>query len=186
MDQGVIEFSKKFPEFKIKDNNVQNADPAILFAYANYLYKQDKKDDAAFWFYVAQMRNTYLIRITKKDAGAPPISNELFIRFFQESGFIGNIMIVDTGVNANSLDPKYSKMNSVYDSASRQNVRKASSGLGAVINPYAFQNLDKQLARMNQVIEYEKAHPIQPESLIDPKYLISKEEQVKAKEESIQ
>lgn len=185
-NKGVIEYSKKFPEFKIKDDNVQNADPAILFAYSNYLYKEDKKDEAAFWLFIAQMRNTYLISITKKDATVPPISSDLFIRFFQESGFVGNVMIMDTGTTAKSTDPKYNKINATYDSASRQNVRMAASGLGELMRPYVLQNLDKQVTRLDDVIAYEKAHPIQPESLVDAKYLVSPEEQAKSKEEALQ
>lgn len=179
-DKGVIEFSHKFPEFKIKDDNVQNADPAILYAYSNQLFMQNKKEEAVFWYYVAQFRNRYLRAISKEDL---PINNALFGRFFQESGFMGNVMIADGNYYLVSKNPEYRKMNSIYDSATRKNLHTAASGLGEVINPYGFQNLDRHIQRMDEVIAYEKSHPILVENLVTPGNLVTKEEQQKNKEE---
>lgn len=178
-DKGVIEFSHKFPEFKIKDDNVQNADPAILYAYSNYLWAQDKKEEAVFWYYTAQFRNRYLREVSKIDV---PINDALFGRFFQESGFMGNVMIASTNYYLASKNPEYRKMNSIYDSATRKNLHKAASGLGEVINPYAFQNLDRHIQRIDEVIAYEKLHPILVENLVSPDNLVSKEEMQKGKE----
>lgn len=179
-DKGVIEFSHKFPEFKIKDNNVQNADPAILYAYSNYLFFQDKKEEAVFWYYVAQFRNRYLRTVSKTDL---PIGNALFGRFFQESGFAGNIRIGDGNFYLASKNPEYRKMNAFYDSATRKNLHTAASGLGEIINPFAFQNIDLQLQRIDDVIAYERLHPILVENLVASDNLVSKEEQKKRKED---
>lgn len=179
-DKGVIEFSHKFPEFKIKDDNVQNADPAILYAYSNHLFAQDKKEDAVFWYYVAQFRNRYLREVSKVDT---PIDNALFGRFFQESGFMGNVMIVNGNYYLASKDPEFRKMNSIYDSATRKNLHKAASGLGEVINPYAFENLDRHIQRIDDVIAYEKLHPILVENLVSSDNLVSKEEMQKLKDD---
>lgn len=178
-DKGVIEFSHKFPEFKIKDDNVQNADPAILYAYSNYLWGQDKKEEAVFWYYTAQFRNRYLREVSKVDV---PINNALFGRFFHES-FVGNIMIVNGNYYLASKNPEYRKINSIYDSATRKNLHKAASGLGEVINPYAFQNLDRHIQRIDEVIAYEKLQPILVENLVSPDNLVSKEEMQKGEED---
>lgn len=163
LNKELIQYSKKFPEFKIKNDNIQNAEPAILYSYANTLYSQGKKDEAAFWFYVAQNRNRYLIRAQKKDQ---PVSDQLFLRYFQESGFIGNVMITDTKTVLQTTNPKYKSMNSIYDSATRTNIHKAASGLGQVINPYAYGNLDKLILQLEKVQAYEKAYPLLAENLV--------------------
>ncbi len=41
----------------LKDPNVYN--PPVLYALSAELFSRDKKDDAAFWFYVAQLRARY-------------------------------------------------------------------------------------------------------------------------------
>ncbi|MGK4567468.1 hypothetical protein [Flavobacterium sp. 3HN19-14] len=53
------------------DNNIRNKamdavaanphgyNPAVLFAYSKILFDRDKKDDAMFWFYTAQLRARY-------------------------------------------------------------------------------------------------------------------------------
>src|ERR1700761_3417818 len=33
--------------------------PKVLFALSNVLFNADRKDDASFWFYVAQLRTRY-------------------------------------------------------------------------------------------------------------------------------
>jgi hypothetical protein len=41
----------------LKNNNLYN--PPVLYVLSNELFKQDKKDDAMFWFYTAQLRARY-------------------------------------------------------------------------------------------------------------------------------
>lgn len=54
----------------LKNPNFYN--PPVLYALSKALYNQDKKDEAAFWFYVAQLRARYdanlCIDNTAKDA----------------------------------------------------------------------------------------------------------------------
>lgn len=41
----------------LSSSNIYN--PPVLYALSRVLYNQDKKDEAAFWFYVAQLRARY-------------------------------------------------------------------------------------------------------------------------------
>jgi len=40
-------------------NNPNYYNPPVIYALSRELYRQDKKDDATFWFYVAQLRARY-------------------------------------------------------------------------------------------------------------------------------
>jgi len=181
-EKGLIAYSHKFPEFKIKNDDVKNAEPAILFAYSNQLFAQDKHDEAVFWFYLAQSRNRYLLSATEEPT---PVTPELFLRFYRESGFVGNVSVPGAKGLVTDPDSRYPKMNAYYDSASRQNIHKASSGLGEVINPYAFQNLDKLQKQLDKLIAYEKANPFNPAAVISEADLVSREKLKELHEKSI-
>jgi hypothetical protein len=55
--QGDQEVKSKASEEVIKNSNIYN--PTVLFALSEVLFKSDKKDQACFWFYVAQLRARY-------------------------------------------------------------------------------------------------------------------------------
>ena len=182
-EKGLINYSKNFPEFAIKDDNVQNAQPAIFYAYANQLFGQDKKDEAVFWFYLGQFRVRYIERVQKRNI---PIDTMTFIRFFRESGFVGNVNVVEPNgqiVSSPSSNPEYAKINSYYSGATYDNIYRAGSGLGEIINPYAFQNVDKHIARVDAIIAYEKEHPINVENIVAKDNLLPEVDRKRIKEE---
>ena len=76
----IMDYAKQFPEFIIPGKDIQRAEPAILFAYANHLYTLGRKAEATFWFYLAQFRTRYLTEILKTEI---PVSNTFFVRFFR-------------------------------------------------------------------------------------------------------
>jgi hypothetical protein len=58
-DKEMIEYAQR-TGYKIKSNDVKNADPAIIFSYSAHLWNEGQKDDAVFWYYVAQYRYRFL------------------------------------------------------------------------------------------------------------------------------
>lgn len=55
--QGDQEVKMKASEEVLKNPNIYN--PTVLFALSQVLFNSDKKDQACFWFYVAQLRARY-------------------------------------------------------------------------------------------------------------------------------
>ena len=151
-----------------------------MFAFANHLYTLDRKDEATFWFYLAQFRTRYLTEILKTEI---PVSNAFFVRFFRESGFVGNLRILSDNIFSESPDPEYQHLNTVYDSATRQNILVAAKGLGEVINNYAYQNIHKQVQRLQDVVHFEEKFPFQEESLVHPFDLIAPIDRLEVKEQ---
>ena len=175
----IMDYAKQFPEFIIPGKDIQRAEPAILFAYSNHLYTLGRKDEATFWFYLAQFRTRYLTEILKAEI---PVSNNFFVRFFRESGFVGNLRILSDNIFSESPETQYQHLNTVYDSATRQNILVAAKGLGEVINNYAYQNIHKQVQRLQDVVHFEEKFPFQEESLVHPFDLIPPIDRVEIKE----
>ena len=176
----IMDYAKQFPEFIIPGKDIQRAEPAILFAYANHLYTLGRKAEATFWFYFAQFRTRYLTEILKTEI---PVSNTFFVRFFRESGFVGNLRILSDNIFSESPEVQYQHLNTVYDSATRQNILTAAKGLGEVINNYAYQNIHKQVQRLQDVLHFEQKFPFQEESLVHPFDLIPPIDRVEIKEQ---
>ena len=167
------EYIEGIPEFQIPDNDIQKAEPAILYAFSNHLYKFDKKEEAIFWFYLAQYRNRYLISILKKTT---PLPSDLFARFFRECGFQGNLRILRDDYLSECIDQEHKHLSVVYDNATRKNIQVATRTLGKSLTAYALTDIEKQAKRLAEVLAYEEKFPFQPECLVSYHDLIPEED----------
>jgi hypothetical protein len=50
------------------ETGIQNKSPATYFALATELFRQGQKDDAAFWYYVGQLRYRFLVLAKAKNS----------------------------------------------------------------------------------------------------------------------
>ena len=118
-------------------------DPAYLFIYANNLFKSGQKDEAVFWFYVAQYR-AMMISTLEKGNGA--LSPELYQHLAAEAGtpVLGKMVVLGRGIKREQL------------------YRFIQSGLGVSINKYAGSNMDTWVAQMERVLVFEHTHPFDP------------------------
>lgn len=163
-DKAVIEYTKTH-NYSIKSDDVKNADPAILFCYSNYLWETGQKDDAVFWYYVAQYRYRILSSCSEK-MKAGYIEKEQAKRIYEDSDGYRKDLFDDILV-----------VEDVYRIELYERIQKV---LGAKINGYAYGDLEQMKSTLSQVLEYEEKYPFNPMSL-DPKPVFKSEEVVKEK-----
>ncbi len=127
-------------------------DPAYLFVYANHLFNNGEKDEALFWFYVAQYRGL-IIRIMENENSRIPTS--LYQQLAQDAGtpVIGKMVVLGDGLNRGHL------YNYIH------------SGLGIDINGYAGSNMDNWITQLEKVMAFEEAHPFDPYQAVPAKQL---------------
>ena len=118
-------------------------DKAYLFICANDLFKSGQKDEAVFWFYVAQYR-ALIISIMEKGNGA--LSPELYQHLAAEAGtpVLGKMVVLGRGIKREQL------------------YHFIQSGLGVTINGYAGSNMDNWVAQMERALVFEHTHPFDP------------------------
>ena len=135
----------KFVNAKYEQHITQlnQLDPAYLFIYANDLFLNGQKDEAVFWFYVAQYR-AMMIGTMENDHSA--ISPQLYQHLAAEAGtpVLGQMVVLGNGLNRGQL------YNYIH------------SGLGIAINGYAGSNMDNWVKQMERALAFEHAHPFDP------------------------
>ncbi len=151
-------------KYSLKLKQLDQIDPAYLFVYANELFKQGQKDDAIFWYYLAQYRGGKVAGIENKNS---MISTEFFKQISADAGapIIGRLEVVGgSGVSRKHL----------YDSIV--------SGLKYTMNDYSNSNIDKFIMQLDKVLDFEDKHPFDPAKAIPENQLdLSKIEQVSRK-----
>lgn len=129
--------------YNLHVTDLTQIDPAYLFVYANHLFNNGEKDEALFWFYVAQYRGL-IIRIMENENSRIPTS--LYQQLAQDAGtpVIGKMVVLGDGLNRGQL------YNYIH------------SGLGIAINGYAGSNMDNWVKQMERALAFEHAHPFDP------------------------
>lgn len=137
-------------------------DPAYLFIYANNLFNKGKKDEALFWFYVAQYR-ALIIRVMENEKSFLP--QPIYQQLAEDAGtpVIGQMIVLGPGLNRGHL----------YD--------YIQSGLGISINGYAGSNIDNWIAQLEKVLAFEEAHPFDPYQAV-PADQLNKDKQAEAQQ----
>lgn len=159
-DKAVVEYAKKNNLF-IKSNNMKNADPSVLFCYSSHLWQEGQKDEAVFWYYVAQYRYRIL----------SSCSEPLKAGSFTEVA--GKDILLKTGVYESKEDlDKLHLIGGIYSIELYEVIQKK---FGATINSYAYGDLEKLKSTISQVLEYEKNYPFDPMGLEPQPILKSKE-----------
>jgi len=142
-DKAVIEYAQA-NGFSINSNNVRNADPAILFCYSNHLYNEGQKDEAVFWYYVAQYRYRIL-----SSCSMP-----------QKAGYIEKDLSKKIYELAEGYDKKVFDdilvMHEVYRIELYEIIQKE---LGKKINGYGYEDLEQMKSTLDQVVQYEEKYP---------------------------
>ena len=149
-DIAVLEYAKA-NDFPIKSNSVRNADPAFLFCYANHLWENKQKDEAVFWYYVAQYRYRFL----------SVSSEEMKAGSFDEA--FSKEILLKTGVYKSEAD--LSKLHLIGGLYRLELYKLIQAFLGKKINIYAYGNLELVTSTLDSVLEYEEQYPFNPLSL---------------------
>lgn len=130
-------------KYHLNVTDLTQVDPAYLFVYANHLYKNGEKDDAVFWFYVAQYRGKMIGAMENANSIVP---QQLYQQLAADSSVpvIGKMIVIGRGPNREDL------YNFIH------------SGLGQTINYYAGSNIDNWAKQMQKALAFEKEHPFDP------------------------
>lgn len=161
-EQELLNYANKIPEFKIKDNDPKNTDPAILFCYSDNLFNSNRKDDAVFWYYLAQYRVFYYARCIKNDEF---LENDFVTKVYNVTGLMNKSVRVMGNINRNVF------------------YKAVMDGLSQKINMYGFGNIDDMVSMVDKVIAYEQQNPMNLEALVSPESLIPVEERAPKNEE---
>jgi hypothetical protein len=149
-DRAVTEYAKK-NGFSIKSNNVENADPAILFCYSNHLWTDGQKNEDIFLYYVAQYR--YRILST--------CSENLKAGSFSEEA--AKNVLLKTGVVQKEADlANLHLIGGVYRIDLYETIQQK---LGVTINGYAYGDLEQMKSIIDEVLKYEENYPFNPMGL---------------------
>jgi hypothetical protein len=159
-DNAVIAYAKE-NGFPIKSNDVKNADPAILFCYSSHLYENGQKDEAVFWYYVAQYRYRILSGCSEN----------------LKAGSVEEVTAKDilfrTGVYTDKKDlEKLHLVGGTYRIDLYETIQQS---LGKEINGYAYGDLEQMKSTINEVLEYEEKNPFNPMGLSPQPVFKSKE-----------
>lgn len=138
--------------YNLHVTDLTQIDPAYLFIYANNLFNKGEKDEALFWFYVAQYR-ALIVRVMENENSRIPTS--LYQQLAQDAGtpVIGKMVVLGDGLNRGHL------YNYIH------------SGLGIDINGYAGSNMDNWITQLEKVMAFEEAHPFDPYQAVPAKQL---------------
>ena len=144
-------------KYNQKITKLTQLDPAYLIIYANDLFEKGQKDDALFWFYVAQYR-ALIVRTMENEKSS--LSKERFQQLARDAGtpVIGNMVVIGSGLNRNYL---YYYIH---------------SGIGPFINDYAGSNMDNWIVQLEKVLAFEKEHPFDPFQAIPADQLTASKE----------
>lgn len=139
--RGPVDFVNTKYNFSLTE--LTQIDPAYLFVYSANLYEDNKKDDALFWFYVAQYRAKIIGTMENKNS---IIGEKLYKTIAADADVpvIGKVVVVGNGISREYL------YNYIH------------SGLGPIINCYAGSNIDNWISQMQKVLAFEKENPFDP------------------------
>jgi hypothetical protein len=137
-EKDLLAYANSVPEFKTDAKNVHSLDPAVLFGYSYYLFKNNRKDESIFVYYLAQLRAKILMDFLDEDT--------LDIKFFEKAAQESGLVILGNRVYLSTPG-----RNSLY-----QNIMQ---GLGQSINGYAGSKPNMWVEGMHKALEYEKANP---------------------------
>lgn len=158
-DKAMIKYAKE-AGYRVKANDVKNADPAILFCYSNYLFEQGEKDEAVFWYYVAQYRYRFMSSCSER-LGAGSLTE-------QE----GKKILIDTGVYTQDNIGKLHLIGGIYRIELYDAIQKI---LGGKINGYGYGNLEEMKATIDRMLVYQQENPFNPMGL-NPSPVLKSEE----------
>jgi len=165
----VIEYAKT-QGYTIKSNSVQNADPAILYCYSNYLWGKGQKNEAVFWYYDARYR-ARLLAFSAENIGAGS---------FDEA--TAKEILLGTGIYQNKADLANLHM---IGGEYRLDLYEVIQGvLGAKINGYAFGDLKFVKSSMDSMLAYEEKYPFNPKNLY-PAPVLKSDEIIKESVDSV-
>lgn len=144
--------------------DLEHTDPGILFAYSFHLFYHGGKDEAVYWFYLAELRAKYLAAVILHQG--LDNCNPLFIKaVYNKMGGQGEPLYVNKsrialyGLIIGNFEP--------------------------VINDYIFSDIDKYVRIANEVIDYERSHPLDAASLLTARILKPEEQHKTIHEEVI-
>ena len=123
--------------------NVSQVDPAYLFIYANDLFLNGQKDEAFFWFLVAQYRGQVVSALENKK-GRLPAALYQHLAAEIDTPLLGRMEVLGRGLNRKHL----------YD--------LLQEGMGAVLHPYASGRPKLLRAQLEKAHAFEQAHPFDP------------------------
>jgi hypothetical protein len=160
-DKEILQYAKNM-RFAIKSNDVKNADPAILFCYSSHLWNENKKDDAVFWYYIAQYRYRFLSSCSEHLKAGSLSETE------------AKKILIETGVAKEEGIDKLHLIGGAY----RIDLYEAiQSQLGKTINGYGYGNLNEMKTTIDRMLDYQEYNPFNPMGLSPKPVLKSKEEQ---------
>ncbi len=155
-DKAIIDYARA-NGFSIRSNKVANADPAVLFCYSNHLWKEGQKDEAAFWYYVAQNRCRIIIYC----------SEEMQAGSLSEAEAKEILLLAGIYANRESLD-KVHMIGGLYRT---ELYRLVMEFLGKTINEYLGGDQELWKSTIDRVLEYEVTDPFNPMGLVPPPVL---------------
>lgn len=158
----------------IKSGDVKNADPAILFCYSNHLWTKGEKDEAVFWYYVAQYRYRFL----------SSCSENLQAGSYTEAQ-AKEILLATNAYPKENIDGLH-LVGGMYRIELYEVIQ---AQLGQIINGYGYGDLPQMTAMLDRLLAYQEANPFNAMGLDPQPVLKSKEIQaeklVKIKESYI-
>lgn len=160
-EKAIIDYANEIG-FKIKANDIKNADPAILFCYSSHLFEKGEKDKAVFWYYVAQYRYRFM----------SSCSEHLKAGSLTEAQ--GRKIYVKTGVYPEDRINSLHLVGGVYRIELYETIQAV---LGKKINGYGYGDLDQMKVMIDQMLAYQQENPFNPMGLTPKPLLKSKDVQ---------
>ncbi len=152
-DKAIVDFARA-NGFSIRANKVANADPAVLFCYSNHLWEEGQKDEAAFWYYVAQLRSRIIIYC----------SEEMRAGSFSEAEAKEILLLAGFYANRESLE----KVHMIGGFYRPELYKLVMEFLGKTINEYLGGDQELWKSTIDRVVEYEDTNPFNPMGLVPP------------------
>lgn len=160
-DKEVIRYAQE-KGFDIKSDDVKNADPYILFCYSHYLWEEGRKDDAVFWYYVAQYRYRFM----------SSCSEHLKAGSLTEA--LGKKIYVEIGLYNEDNINKLHLIGGVYRIELYEVLQ---AHWGKTINGYGYGDLSLMTVMIDRMLDYQEKNPFNPMGLNPKPILKSKEVQ---------
>jgi len=153
--QAMFAYADSIPAFKnYRGKDVTGTDPGIFFAFAYHCYHTNRKDEAVFWFYWAQVRAKFMAA-TIVNQGLDNCDKDYLTKVATEMGgtelpeFVNHSRMSLYGIVSGNFKPE--------------------------IEDYSFAAIDNHVRISQSVIDHERQFPLDPARLLPVSNLASVE-----------